>query len=149
MRYSTSSPCVHFPTFQNPHLQGQWSTLEFKCKIAKELCSATFTSYLPQQNIQNKMVLLTELRFKDGKVSSTRRITILGIIVKPCSISNTLEIRASDIKSNMWRFMISVNTLITVRWTLQHLHLLPPNKNYQLTLFTLLKIMNVMWCVFF
>jgi hypothetical protein len=81
--------------------EGQWSTLEFTCKIAKELCSETFISYLPQQNIQNNIVLLTALCLRDGKVSSTRRMTILGIIVKPCSITSTLATPESDTKSNM------------------------------------------------
>jgi len=115
--------------FKTLIFEGQWSTLELTCKIAKELCSETFISYLPQKNIQNNIALLTALCLRDGKVSSTRRIAILGIIVKPCSVCSTLETRASDINSNVWWFMISVNTSITVGRTPLHLHLLPPNKN--------------------
>jgi hypothetical protein len=109
--------------FKTLNLKGQRSTLEFTCKTTNELCSETFTNYLPQQNIQNNMVLLTALCLRDRKVSSTRRITTLGMAVKPCSMCSTLATRQSHIKSNTWRLMISVNTSLTVGWTLQYLHL--------------------------
>jgi hypothetical protein len=117
---------VHCPTFQNPHLRGSMVHFrihmqDFKRTVFRDLHELPAP---PQQNIQNSMVLLTVLCLRDGKVSSTRGITILEVIVKPCSVCSTLATQGSDIKSIMWWFMISVNISNAVGWTLRHLHLL-------------------------